>query len=28
VNPIFDQRNETGQLAVELVGSALGARIL
>jgi arginase len=28
VNPIFDSRNETGQLAVELVASALGARIL
>jgi arginase len=28
VNPIFDDRNQTGQLAVELVASALGARIL
>jgi len=28
VNPIFDDRNETGELAVELVASALGARIL
>jgi arginase len=28
VNPILDQANETGQLAVELVASALGARIL
>jgi arginase len=28
VNPIFDRQNETGQLAVELVASALGARIL
>jgi arginase len=28
VNPIFDSRNETGQFAVELVASALGARIL
>jgi arginase len=28
VNPIFDRSNETGRLAVELVASALGARIL
>jgi arginase len=28
VNPILDQENATGQLAVELVESALGARIL
>ena len=28
VNPILDQENATGQLAVELVASALGARIL
>jgi arginase len=28
VNPIFDRQNATGQLAVELVASALGARIL
>jgi arginase len=28
VNPIFDRQNETGALAVELVASALGARIL
>jgi arginase len=28
VNPILDRVNETGQLAVELVASALGARIL
>jgi arginase len=28
VNPILDRRNETGELAVELVASALGARIL
>jgi arginase len=28
VNPILDRENETGQLAVELVTSALGARIL
>jgi arginase len=28
VNPILDRANETGQLAVELVASALGARIL
>ena len=28
VNPIFDRENETGKLAVELVASALGARIL
>jgi arginase len=28
VNPILDRRNETAQLAVELVASALGARIL
>jgi arginase len=28
VNPILDRENETGQLAVELVLSALGARIL
>jgi len=28
VNPILDRGNETGELAVELAGSALGARIL
>ena len=28
VNPILDRENETGKLAVELAGSALGARIL
>jgi arginase len=28
VNPILDRENETGALAVELVASALGARIL
>ena len=28
VNPIFDRQNDTGRLAVELVASALGARIL
>ena len=28
VNPILDRVNETGKLAVELVASALGARIL
>jgi arginase len=28
VNPILDRGNETGELAVELVASALGARIL
>jgi arginase len=28
VNPILDRENETGSLAVELVASALGARIL
>jgi arginase len=28
VNPILDRQNATGQLAVELVASALGARIL
>jgi arginase len=28
VNPILDRENETGRLAVELVASALGARIL
>lgn len=28
VNPIFDDRNETGRLAVELAASALGATIL
>jgi len=28
VNPILDRENETGRLAVEFVGSALGARIL
>ena len=28
VNPILDRENATGQLAVELVLSALGARIL
>jgi arginase family enzyme len=28
VNPILDRENTTGQLAVELVESALGARIL
>ena len=28
VNPILDRANETGRLAVELVASALGQRIL
>jgi arginase len=28
VNPIFDRQNETAKLSVELVASALGARIL
>jgi arginase len=28
VNPILDRKNETAKLAVELVASALGARIL
>ena len=28
VNPVLDRQNETGQLAVELAASALGARIL
>jgi len=28
VNPILDRENETARLAVELVASALGARIL
>jgi arginase len=28
VNPVLDSANETGTLAVELVASALGARIL
>ena len=28
VNPVLDRANETGQLAVELAASALGARIL
>ena len=28
VNPILDRENPTGRLAVELVASALGARIL
>ena len=28
VNPVLDRENETGTLAVELVASALGARIL
>ena len=28
VNPILDRENQTGRLAVELVASALGARIL
>ena len=28
VNPILDRENETAQLAVELVASALGAKIL
>jgi arginase len=28
VNPVLDRENATGQLAVELVASALGARIL
>ena len=28
VNPILDNENETAKLAVELVASALGARIL
>ena len=28
VNPVLDVANETGKLAVELIASALGARIL
>jgi arginase len=28
VNPILDRENETAELAVELIASALGARIL
>ena len=28
VNPVLDRKNETGKLAVELIASALGARIL
>jgi arginase len=28
VNPILDRENQTAKLAVELVASALGARIL
>jgi arginase len=28
VNPVLDVANETGELAVDLVASALGARIL
>jgi arginase len=28
VNPILDRENETAELAVELVASALGARIM
>jgi arginase len=28
VNPILDRENQTGKLAVELLASALGARIL
>jgi arginase len=28
VNPVLDRENETGKLAVELVASGLGARIL
>ena len=28
VNPVLDERNRTAQLAVELVTSALGKRIL
>jgi arginase len=28
VNPIFDRENATGKLAVDLIASALGARIL
>jgi len=28
VNPVLDRENATGKLAVELVASALGARIL
>ena len=28
VNPVYDRRNETAQVAVELVASALGAKIL
>src|SRR5690606_28080651 len=28
VNPILDERNKTGQLAVDLVGSLFGERIL
>jgi arginase len=28
VNPVLDRENDTGKLAVELVASGLGARIL
>jgi arginase len=28
VNPVLDRENATGRLAVELIASALGARIL
>ena len=28
VNPVLDRENATGKLAVELIASALGARIL
>jgi arginase len=28
VNPVLDRQNQTGELAVELIASALGARIL
>jgi len=28
VNPVLDRENQTGELAVELIASALGARIL
>jgi len=28
INPILDRENETAELAVELIASALGARIL
>jgi arginase len=28
VNPVLDRENQTGRLAVELIASALGARIM